>query len=105
MIRPKTIGKNVETNVHFTLLVSLKIVYIVVEQGLCSKLKSIRFNPVNKVHPPAWRILAVSEVESSSNMTPEPSPKPKSALLRTVNISMVGITISLAAASVSMARM
>ena len=42
MVNPKANGKKVETIVHFTLLVSLYIVKIVVEQGLCSRLNNIR---------------------------------------------------------------
>ena len=72
------------------------MVIIVVEHGLCSRLKSIKFPPVSKVQPPAWRTLAVSATESSSNITPEPDPMPPSFVLSTVSINMVGITISFA---------
>ena len=96
MVNPKANGKKVETIVHFTLLVSLYIVKIVVEQGLCSRLNNIRFTAVSVVHPPARRISPVWPMEALSIITPAPAPTPVIPVIRTVSINMVGITISLA---------
>ena len=68
---------------------------MVVLQGLCNKLNNIRLIAVNNVHPPALRISPVAVTESNSNITPAPAPA-EIPVTRTVNISIVGITISLA---------
>ena len=68
---------------------------MVVLHGLCNRLNSIKLTAVNKVHPPAFKIVAVSLAESSSNITPTPSP-PAIPVAITVSIKIVGITISFA---------
>lgn len=68
---------------------------MVVLQGLCNKLNSIKFIAVSKVQPPALKISPVALTESSSNITPAPDP-PAIPVTKTVSIKMVGITISLA---------
>lgn len=72
IITPSTIGKKVDTKVHFALLVSLNIVKIVVLHGLCISEKSIRLMAVSKVQPPFLRIASRELMDSVSNIIPAP---------------------------------
>ena len=68
----------------------------VVLQGLCSRLKSMRFTAVSVVQPPAVSSAWTALSESSSNITPAPPPTPCAPVTMAVSMRTVGMTISFA---------
>jgi hypothetical protein len=95
-MNPSAIGRSVATAVQRALRVSFQIVSTVVLQGLCSRVKSMRFTAVSSVQPPVVTSTEPTAASSpSSSITPGAAP---TVFAPSVSVSMmiVGMMISLA---------